>query len=197
MKMTVKLLCVLFTFLVIAAHLSACVPEEEMPAFYDAMLTVRNVQDVETFEMLDMIFFNRTYDTPIYFESLGFANPFASSVLSKGVDFISAYKAENRTFDKRGAGILRKLRKTESYSAVPLYLTPISRLTASNMGAGSSQRTKNTQFPSAATRPPAATSPHSLPTNPRARVSSRPRQRAATVRAVSPSAQRKTPSSKG
>ncbi len=83
------------------------------PAFYDTMLTVRNVQDVESSEMLDMIFMNRTYDMAIYFESLGFANLFASSVLSDGADFTSAYKAESKSFNKRVANILRKLQKME------------------------------------------------------------------------------------
>lgn len=80
------------------------------PAYYDTMMTVRNVQDVESSEMLDMIFANRTYDMAIYFESLGFANLFASSVLSDADQFTSSYKAESKGFEKRVGLILRKLR---------------------------------------------------------------------------------------
>lgn len=83
------------------------------PFFCGTMLTVRNVQDVESSEMLDMIFFNRTYDMVIYSESPGFANLFATSVLSKGADFTFIYKTESKTFDKRIADTLRKLQKTE------------------------------------------------------------------------------------
>ena len=82
------------------------------PAFYDTMLTVRNVQDVESSDMLDMIFQNRTYDMAIYFESLGFANLFASSVLNEGANFSSAYKSESKSFEKRVKSILRKLQNS-------------------------------------------------------------------------------------
>ena len=83
------------------------------PAFYDTLLTTRNVQDVESSEMLDMIFQNRTYDMAIYFEDLGFANLFAKSVLSDGTDFSSQYKATSKNFDRNISSILRKLQKSK------------------------------------------------------------------------------------
>ncbi|MBO5510139.1 MAG: hypothetical protein J6B24_00230 [Clostridia bacterium] len=79
------------------------------PAYYDTMLTTRNVQDVESSEMLDLIFLNRTYDMAMYFTQLGFGNLFADAVLSSGSNFASSYASNSKRFDKQIATILRKL----------------------------------------------------------------------------------------
>ena len=79
------------------------------PAYYDTMLTTRNVQDVESSEMLDLIFLNRTYDMAMYFTQLGFANLFAEAVLSSGGNFASSYAANSKKFDRQINNILRKL----------------------------------------------------------------------------------------
>lgn len=79
------------------------------PAYYDTMLTTRNVQDVESSEMLDLIFLNRTYDMAMYFTQLGFANLFAEAVLSSGSNFASSYAANSKKFDRQINNILRKL----------------------------------------------------------------------------------------
>ena len=79
------------------------------PAYYDTMLTTRNVQDVESSEMLDLIFLNRTYDMAMYFTQLGFNGLFENAVLSSGSNFSSAYASNSKKFDKQIANILRKL----------------------------------------------------------------------------------------
>lgn len=79
------------------------------PAYYDTMLTTRNVQDVESSEMLDLIFLNRTYDMAMYFTQLGFGSLFSDAVLSSGSNFASAYAANSKKFDRQIASILRKL----------------------------------------------------------------------------------------
>ena len=79
------------------------------PAYYDTMLTTRNVQDVESSDMLDLIFLNRTYDMAMYFTQLGFGNLFADAVLSSGSNFASSYASNSKKFDRQIANILRKL----------------------------------------------------------------------------------------
>ena len=79
------------------------------PAYYEVMLTTRNVQDVESSEMLDLIFQNRTYDMAMYFTSLGFSGLFEEAVKGSGDNFASQYSAASRGFDKKIASILRRL----------------------------------------------------------------------------------------
>ena len=81
------------------------------PAYYEVMLTTRNVQDVESSEMLDLIFLHRTYDMAMYFTNLGFASLFESAVLSSGSNFASSYASNSKRFDKQVANILRMLQK--------------------------------------------------------------------------------------
>ena len=79
------------------------------PAYYDTMLTTRNVQDVESSEMLDLIFLNRTYDMAMYFTQLGFNGLFEQAALNSGNTFASSYQANSKKFDRQIANILRKL----------------------------------------------------------------------------------------
>ena len=79
------------------------------PAYYDTMLTTRNVQDVESSEMLDLIFLNRTYDMAMYFTQLGFNGLFEQAALSSGNTFASSYQSNSKRFDKQVANLLRKL----------------------------------------------------------------------------------------
>ena len=79
------------------------------PAYYDTMLTTRNVQDVESSEMLDLIFLNRTYDMAMYFTQLGFNGLFEQAALSSGNTFAYSYQSNSKRFDKQIANILRKL----------------------------------------------------------------------------------------
>ena len=83
------------------------------PAYYDTLLTVRNVHDVESSQMMDIIFLNRTYDMAIYFDALGFNGIFASSVV--GADkFASRYASVSRAFDRNISTILKKLNQTDA-----------------------------------------------------------------------------------
>jgi hypothetical protein len=73
------------------------------------MLTTRNVQDLESSEMLDLIFLHRTYDMAMYFTQLGFNGLFENAVLSSGSNFASSYAAQSKRFDRQIASILRNL----------------------------------------------------------------------------------------
>ncbi len=81
------------------------------PAYYEIMLTTRNVQDVESSDMLDLIFLHRTYDMAMYFTSLGFLGLFDEAVRSTGNNFSSAYNAASKHFDRKIHTILHKLQK--------------------------------------------------------------------------------------
>ncbi len=69
------------------------------PAYYDSVLTVRNVRDAESAEMVDMIFQHRIYDMAIYFE-FGFSSLFGESV-SGSNSFSSSYASKATTFERR------------------------------------------------------------------------------------------------
>ena len=79
------------------------------PAYYEVMLTTRNVQDLESSEMLDLIFLNRTYDMAMYFTDLGFNGLFEQAALNSGNTFTSSYQSNSKRFDKQIQTILRKL----------------------------------------------------------------------------------------
>ena len=78
------------------------------PAYYDVVLLTRNVDDVESSEILDMIFQNRTYDMALYY-SLGLSNVFSNAVMSRGSDFSSQYAAANRNFDRTITNLVRRI----------------------------------------------------------------------------------------
>ncbi len=78
------------------------------PAYYDTMLTTRNVQDAESAEIIDDIFAHRIYDMANYFGELGFLDMFAFSVIQADT-FTSDYTRVSGTFGKRLNGILAKL----------------------------------------------------------------------------------------
>ena len=82
------------------------------PAYYEVMLTTRNVQDLESSEMLDLIFLHRTYDMAIYFTNLGFGSLFSDAVINSGSNFSSQYKSRSKNFDGQIARLLKKLQKT-------------------------------------------------------------------------------------
>ena len=80
------------------------------PAYYEVMLTTRNVHDVESSEMLDIIFATRTYDMAIYFGELGFSGIFANAVYSSGDNFNSKYAAVSKNFNGNIGRLLKKLK---------------------------------------------------------------------------------------
>lgn len=83
------------------------------PAYYDNMLTKKNVRDGESGEMLELIFQNRVYDMAVYFSSLGMAGLFAEAALTPSQQFASAYQKVSRSFPRRINAILQALDKTE------------------------------------------------------------------------------------
>lgn len=78
------------------------------PAYYDVVLLTRNVDDVESSEILNMIFENRTYDMALYY-SLGLSNIFSNAVMSKGSDFSSQYASVKKNFDRTITNLLRRV----------------------------------------------------------------------------------------
>ena len=81
------------------------------PAYYEVTLMTRNVQDLESTEMLDLIFSNRVYDMAAYFADLGLSNVFYDAATGSGDTFASKYSSASRGFDKRIKNMLRKLQK--------------------------------------------------------------------------------------
>ncbi len=78
-------------------------------AYYDTMLTTRNVRDSESAEMVDLIFLHRTYDMAMYFDTLGLSSIFSDSV--SGADtFSSSYTTATKQFNQKIERLLRKLR---------------------------------------------------------------------------------------
>ncbi len=77
------------------------------PAYYDSVLTSRNVRDSDSAEMLDLIFNNRIYDMAMCFDSLGFRGLFAPN-LTKNT-FVSQYSRKRASFDKNIDSLLSKL----------------------------------------------------------------------------------------
>ncbi len=82
------------------------------PAYYDHLLTTRNVHDAESAEIVDLIFPNRIYDMAIYFDELGFSQLFALSVHGENT-FTSSYAKAARFFDRQIRDILKTLQDVE------------------------------------------------------------------------------------
>lgn len=81
------------------------------PAYYDTMLTSRNVRDPDSAEMLDLIFNYRTYDMAIYYSALGFNNLFSDCVINNSDAFSSKYTANAKRFDRQVQNILKNIKK--------------------------------------------------------------------------------------
>ncbi len=78
------------------------------PAYYDTLLTVRNVHDSESAEIVNIIFENRIYDMAMYFTEFGFGDLFSSSVSGENT-FSSSYASASKNFDQRLTRLLKKL----------------------------------------------------------------------------------------
>ncbi len=80
------------------------------PAYYDTVLTSRNMRDADSAEMMDLIFANRVYDMGFYFKQLGFYELFKSSVNDNSDAFSSSYERNTgKKFDRTMAQLLKKL----------------------------------------------------------------------------------------
>ena len=84
------------------------------PAYYDTMLTVKNVRDPQSSEMLDLIFQHRTYDMGMYFADLGMNSLFSTCVATNKDNFASSFKSVSQRFDRKLNTILGNLEKQGS-----------------------------------------------------------------------------------
>ena len=83
------------------------------PAYYDTMLTKRNIRDAESAEMLDIIFRNRVYDMAMYFTQLNLHELFSQAALKSSSNFASGYTKATRSFDRQIRKIMANLSKLD------------------------------------------------------------------------------------
>lgn len=82
------------------------------PAYYDIMLTSRNVHDAESAEMMDLMFANRVYEMSFYFtNNFGFFGLFKSATNDNSDKFSSQYASQAKNFNRKVDNLLRKLEK--------------------------------------------------------------------------------------
>ena len=82
------------------------------PAYYDIMLTSRNVHDAESAEMMDLMFANRVYEMSFYFTAnFGFFGLFKSATNDNSDKFSSQYSAQAKGFTTKVNRILKKLER--------------------------------------------------------------------------------------
>lgn len=81
------------------------------PAYYDNMLTKRNVRDADSSDMLDIIMSNRVYDMGMYFGELGLSEVFSGAAHASTNNFSSSYTKAEKQFDKRITRIMANLQK--------------------------------------------------------------------------------------
>ena len=79
------------------------------PAYYDIMLTSRNVHDSDSAEMMDLMFANRIYEMSFYFNDFGFFDLFKSATNSGEGSFSSSYSRTAKRFNRVLKRILIKL----------------------------------------------------------------------------------------
>ena len=79
------------------------------PAYYDIMLTSRNVHDADSADMMDLMFANRIYEMSFYFNTFSFFDLFKTATNDNADTFTSNYTAQAKTFDRRLTSLLRKL----------------------------------------------------------------------------------------
>lgn len=83
------------------------------PAYYDNMLTARNIHDAESAEMLDIIFRNRVYDMATYFSEFGMDSLFTKAALSSSSNFSSGYASASKRFDRTVKNMMNKFKKLD------------------------------------------------------------------------------------
>ena len=88
-----------------------CVLSQKLvkPAYYEVTLMTRNVQDMESTEMLDIVFSHRVYDMAAYFVDIGLSDIFYTAAMGNADNFASTYASATRTFDRRIVSLLKKL----------------------------------------------------------------------------------------
>jgi hypothetical protein len=83
------------------------------PAYYEVTLMTRNVQDLDSTEMLEIILSSRVYDMAAYFADLGLSGVFEEAVTGTSDNFSSTYASASRAFDKKVKNMLKKLQKMD------------------------------------------------------------------------------------
>ena len=83
------------------------------PAYYEVTLMTRNIQDLDSAEMLDILFSHRVYDMAAYFGDLGLASIFSSAATGSSDNFSSQYKAASKQFSKIVPKLLKNLQKND------------------------------------------------------------------------------------
>ncbi len=84
--------------------------QEVKPAYYNVMLTSRNVRDADSGEMLDLIFQNRVFDMAFYFrDTFGFYELFKTDVYKNTNKFSSSYASVKKSFNSKVKRLLKKL----------------------------------------------------------------------------------------
>ena len=91
-----------------------CVLSQKLvkPAYYEVTLMTRNIQDLESAEMLDLVFSSRVYDMAAYFADLGLSGVFYTAATGAGDTFSSQYKAASKQFSKKVNNMLKELQKS-------------------------------------------------------------------------------------
>ncbi len=79
------------------------------PAYYDTVLSTRNIQDADSAEMLDILFQNRVYDMAFYFDDFGFTELVKNAVNEDKDSFSSSYKRVSSRFDQKLDKLFGKL----------------------------------------------------------------------------------------
>lgn len=79
------------------------------PAYYDTLLSSRNVRDPESVEILNVIFANRIYDMAQYYTSLGLSDLFYNCVCNHTDNFVSSYAKVEKRFERNLEQIMKKL----------------------------------------------------------------------------------------
>ena len=83
------------------------------PAYYEVTLMTRNIQDLESAEMLELILNSRVYDLAAYFADLGLSGVFEEAATGTADNFSSKYASAKKTFDKKVRNMLRKMQRAE------------------------------------------------------------------------------------
>ncbi len=83
------------------------------PAYYDNVLTSRNMRDADSAEMMDLIFANRVYDMGFYFTQFNCYPVFKTCVNDNVDTFSSSYTGISKRFDRTMNQILKKLPDAE------------------------------------------------------------------------------------
>lgn len=84
------------------------------PAYYDVMLTSRSVHDVDSAEMMDLMFSNRVYELSFYFiENFGFFNLFKTATNDNADNYYSKYAGQAKAFERRLDNLLITLERVK------------------------------------------------------------------------------------